>query len=134
MALVAIDSGTNRRRSPRIEVFAQAEVKAHDVQIMEVRNVSAGGIYLVGTPSDYPELTPGRNLGLVIFGSEDGMGDDPEFNVVCHARIIRIDEGFSGKRPPGFGATIDPVDDDNRERLTNLLMRAETFRVGDPRR
>jgi hypothetical protein len=134
MAVVVTDSGTNRRSNPRIEVFAQAEVKAHDVQIMEVRNVSAGGIYLVGTPKDYPELTPGRNLGLVIFGSEDGMGDAPEFNVVCHARIIRIDEGFPGKRPPGFGATIDPVDDDNRERLTGLLMRAESFRVGDPRR
>jgi len=134
MAVVVTDSGTNRRRNPRIEVFAQAEVKAHDVQIMEVRNVSAGGIYLVGTPKDYPELTPGRNLGLVIFGSEDGMGDAPEFNVVCHARIIRIDEGFPGKRPPGFGATIDPLDDDNRERLAGLLMRAESFRVGDPRR
>jgi len=131
---VAIDSGTNRRRAPRIEVFAQAEVKAHDVQIMEVRNVSAGGIYLVGTPKEYPELTPGRELGLVIFGSEDGIGDDPEFNIACHARIIRVDEGFPGKRPPGFGATIDPIDDDNRERLTKLLMRADHFRVGDPRR
>jgi hypothetical protein len=128
------ESTTNRRRSPRIEVFAQAEVKAQDVQIMEVRNVSAGGIYLVGTPAQYPDLAPGRDLGLVIFGSEDGMGDDPEFNIVCNARIIRIDEGYPGKRPPGFGATIDPLDDDNRERLTKLLMRAEHFRVGDPRR
>ncbi len=131
---MATDSGTNRRRSPRIEVFAQAQVKAHDVHIMEVRNVSAGGIYLVGTPEQYPELVPGRDLGLLIFGSEDGLGDDPEFNIVCHARIIRIDEGFPGKRPPGFGATIDPVDEDNRERLTKLLMRAESYRVGDPRR
>jgi hypothetical protein len=134
MPPVATDSGTNRRRSPRIEVFAQAEVKARDVQIMEVRNVSAGGIYLVGTPKEYPEMVPGRDLGLVIFGSEDGMGDDPEFNIVCHARIIRIDEGYPGKRPPGFGATIDPIDDDNRERLTKLLLRAESYRVGDPRR
>jgi hypothetical protein len=134
MAGVAPDSGTNRRRSPRIEVFAQAEIKARDVQIMEVRNVSSGGIYLVGTPKEYPELTPGRNLGLVIFGLEDGIGDDPEFNVMCHARIIRIDEGYPDKRPPGFGATIDPIDDDNRERLTKLLLRADHFRVGDPRR
>jgi hypothetical protein len=134
MSSVATDSGTNRRRSPRIEVFAQAEVKAHDVHIMEVRNVSAGGIYLVGTPKEYPELVPGCDLGLLIFGAEDGIGDDPEFNIVCHARIIRVDDGFPGKRPPGFGATIDPIDDDNRERLTKLLMRAEAYRVGDPRR
>ena len=131
MVAEAID---NRRKNVRIEVFVQAEVKARDVQIMEVRNVSSGGIYLVGTPDQYPDIVPGKELGLVIFGSEEGMGDDPEFNVVCRARIIRIDQGFPGKRPPGFGATIDPVDDDNRERLTNLLLRADHFRVGDPRR
>jgi len=125
---------SNRRTSPRIEVFAQAEVKARDVQIMEVRNVSAGGIYLVGTPEAYPALVPGMDLGLVIFGSEEGLGDDPEFNITCHARIIRIDVGNPGKRPPGFGATIDPVDEDNRERLAKLLLRADSFRVGDPRR
>ena len=131
MVAEAID---NRRKNVRIEVFVQAEVQARDVQIMEVRNVSSGGIYLVGTPDQYPDIVPGKELGLVIFGSEEGMGDDPEFNVVCRARIIRIDQGFPGKRPPGFGATIDPVDDDNRERLTNLLLRADHFRVGDPRR
>jgi hypothetical protein len=131
---VVAEAIDNRRKNVRIEVFVQAEVQARDVQIMEVRNVSSGGIYLVGTPDQYPDIVPGKELGLVIFGSEEGMGDDPEFNVVCRARIIRIDQGFPGKRPPGFGATIDPVDDDNRERLTNLLLRADHFRVGDPRR
>ena len=125
---------TNRRRSPRIEVFAQAELKGQDVRIMEVRNVSSGGIYLVGTPQEYPDLAPGVDLDLIIFGSEEGMGDDPDFNISCQARIIRVDEGNPGKRPPGFGATIDPVDEDNRERLTKLLLRADHYRVGDPRR
>ncbi len=134
MSTVADDSGTNRRRSPRIEVFAQAEVKAREVHIMEVRNVSAGGVYLVGTPKDYPGLTPGHDFGLVIFRAVDGAGDDPGANVACHARITRIDDGYPGKRPPGFGATIDPVNDDHRERLADLLSRAEAFRVGDPRR
>jgi len=48
----------------------------------------------------------------------------------CKARVIRIDPGFAGKRPPGFGVTIDPVDQDNRERLTNLLLRASGYTVG----
>jgi hypothetical protein len=128
------EENTNRRRSPRIEVFAQAEIKGQDVRIMEVRNVSSGGIYLVGTPEEYPDITRGLDIELVIFGSEEGIGDDPDFNIVCQARIIRVDEGFPGKRPPGFGATIDPVDEDNRERLTKLLLRADNYRVGDPRR
>jgi hypothetical protein len=125
---------TNRRRSPRIEVFAQAELQGQDIRIMEVRNLSSGGIYLVGTAAEYPDLVPGVDLELVIFGTEEGMGDDPDFNISCHARIIRIDSGNPAKRPPGFGATIDPVDEDNRERLTNLLLRADHVRVGDPRR
>lgn len=132
--IVPQETTANRRRSPRIEVFAQAEVKGQEVRIMEVRNVSSGGIYLVGTPQEYPDLAPGVDLDLVIFGSEEGMGDDPDFNISCQARIIRIDEGNPGKRPPGFGATIDPVDEDHRERLTKLLLRAEHYRVGDPRR
>jgi PilZ domain len=125
---------TNRRRSPRIEVFAQAELKGQDVRIMEVRNVSSGGVYLVGTPVEYPDLVPGVSLDLVIFGTEEGMGDDPDFNISCQARVIRVDPGNPGKRPPGFGATIDPADEDNRERLTKLLLRADHVRVGDPRR
>ena len=132
--VVPQETTANRRRSPRIEVFAQAEVKGQEVRIMEVRNVSSGGIYLVGTQQEYPDLAPGVELDLVIFGSEEGMGDDPDFNISCQARIIRFDEGNPGKRPPGFGATIDPVDEDNRERLTKLLLRADHYRVGDPRR
>ena len=131
---VTSEPSANRRISPRIEVFAQAEVRSRDVQIMEVRNVSSGGVYLVGTPEQYPDLIPGKDFGLVIFGSEEGLGDDPDFNIACNARIIRIDAGNPGRRPAGFGVTIDPVDEDARERLTKLLLRAEHFRVGDPRR
>ena len=124
----------SKRRSPRIEVYAQAEVKSCEIHIMDVRNLSAGGVYLVGTPAEYPDLRPGTNFELVIFGSEDGMGEDPDFNVACHATIIRIDEGTPGKRPAGFGATLATADEENRTRLTNLLLRADNYRVGDPRR
>jgi hypothetical protein len=121
----------SNRKSQRIDVYAQAEVRGtNDVSIMAVRNVSAGGVYLEGTPSEYPDLKPGTEIELVIFGSEDGAGDDPEFNITCRAKVIRVDPGFSDKRPPGFGVTIDPIDQDNRERLTNLLLRASGYRVG----
>ena len=118
------------RRAPRIEVFAQAQIRGSDVHIIPVRNVSAGGIYLEGTPSQYPDLKPGIDFQLVIFGSEEGMGDDPDFQILCRAKVIRVDEGFMGKRPPGFGCTIDPVNQDERDRLSNLLLRASSFRVG----
>jgi hypothetical protein len=97
---------------------------------MEVRNLSAGGVYLVGDPKEYPELKPGRELDLVIFGTEDGAGDEEDFNIACRARIIRVDPGWPEKRPPGFGVTIDPVDQDHRDRLSNLLLRASSYRAG----
>jgi hypothetical protein len=124
------ESPPSNRKSPRIDVYAQAEVRGREVHIMAVRNVSAGGVYLEGTPDEYPELKPGTDIDLVIFGAEEGQGDDPDFNIICKAKVIRVDEGFAGKRPPGFGVTIDPVDQDNRDRLTNLLLRASGYRVG----
>jgi hypothetical protein len=124
------DERAENRQSPRIEVYAQAELRGKDVHIMAVRNVSAGGVYLEGTPAEYPDITPGTEIAIVIFGSEEGQGDDPEFNIVCKAKVIRIDPGFPGKRPPGFGCTIDPINQDNRDRLTNLLVRASGYRVG----
>lgn len=122
--------GVNGRRTPRIEVYAQAEAQGAEIRIMSVRNVSAGGVYLEGTPEEYPEMGPGVELDLMLFGSEEGQGDDPDFNVQCRARIIRVDEGYPGKRPPGFGATLEPVDQDNRDRLAGLLARATSYRVG----
>jgi PilZ domain-containing protein len=128
---MAVDpANPSNRKSQRIEVYAQAEVRGKDVSIMAVRNVSAGGVYLEGTPAEYPDLKPGTEIDLVIFGSEEGHGDDPDFNIVCKAKVIRIDPGFAGKRPPGFGVTIDPVGQENRDRLTNLLLRASGYRVG----
>jgi hypothetical protein len=134
MSVMPDKPGPSNRKSPRIEIYAQAEVRgSDDVSIMAVRNVSAGGVYLEGSAQDYPHLKPGTEIELVIFGSEDGAGDDPDFNIVCKAKVIRIDAGFAGKRPAGFGVTIDPVDQENRDRLTNLLLRASGYRVGGAR-
>jgi hypothetical protein len=130
MAAMADFPDSPNRRSPRIEVFAQAQVRGSDIHIVSIRNVSSGGAYLEGTPADYPELKPGVAFNLVIFGSEEGMGDDPDFNISCRAKVIRVDAGFPDKRPPGFGCTIDPIDQDHRDRLTNLLLRADGFRTG----
>ncbi len=66
---------------------------------------------------------------VVLEGSGRFRVDDETFDVARHD-VIRVDPGFTGKRPPGFGVTIDPVDQDHRDRLTNLLLRASGFRAG----
>ncbi|MDZ4694107.1 MAG: PilZ domain-containing protein [Deltaproteobacteria bacterium] len=120
----------DRRGGSRIEVYGQAEIRGQGVQIMALRNLSAGGVYLEGLPHEYPALKPGYEFELCIFGSEDGSGEEEDFNVSCRARIIRVDPGLPGKRPPGFGVTIEPLDQSQREHLGNLLVRATTFRAG----
>ncbi len=117
------NTAVDRRASPRIDILAQAEVMGQEIRIMEVRNISVGGIYLAGTPEEYPDLTPGVDIDLAISVTEKDGADDPDANIACHARIIRVDKGDPGHRPPGFGATIEPVDEENRERLTLLLLR-----------
>jgi len=122
-----------RRSGSRIDVYAQAELRGSDVHIMAVRNLSSGGVYLEGTPDEYPELRPGSTIDLVVFGTEDGAGDEEEFNIICRGRVIRIDAGWPGKRPPGFGVTLEPVDQDQRDKLANLLLRAGSYRAGSAR-
>lgn len=125
---------TERRGLPRIEVYAQANVvSGGEVHLMSVRNISTGGVYLEGTPAEYPDLRPGTQIELVLFGSEEGAGDDEDLNIRCTGRIVRVDPGFADKRPPGFGVTMEPADDDQKERLTNLLLRASGYAI-NPRR
>ena len=75
-------------------------------------------------------MTPGTALELVIFGTENGLGDDEDFNISCEAQVVRIDAGAGEKRPPGFGVTINPVDADHSDRLSKLLARASGYGVG----
>jgi hypothetical protein len=123
MLYVPENTAADRRSSPRIEIFAQAEVIGQEIYIMEVRNISSSGVFLEGPPDDYPDLTPGVDLGLAIFANEEGKEAAPDANIACRARIVRVDTGEPGNHPPGFGATIDPIDDENRERLMRLLSR-----------
>lgn len=118
---------TERRSSPRFEILAQAEVSGQEIRIMEVGNLSTEGIFLVGSPNEYPELVPGAFLDLAVSTSEEA--GEP-INVACHARIVRVDRGAPGDHPAGFGATLEPVDEENRDRLTALLLRAASAGQG----
>jgi hypothetical protein len=118
----------DRRKARRIEVFAQASVSAgHDVHVMAVRNISAGGIYLEGSPPDYPDLRTGAPLDLMIFGSEEGLGHEEQLNIHCKGQVVRVDPGFGDQRPPGFGVMIEPAGHSERAKLTRLMLRASGY-------
>jgi len=89
---------------------------------MDVRNLSAGGIYLVGTPEEYPDLSPGTNFELVIFGAEDGMGDDPILMSPAMPPSSASTKAVRASDHRG-SRTVAPIDEENRNRLSNLLLR-----------
>jgi len=122
-------SENERRKLTRIDVYAQATIATGDeVYVMAVRNLSSGGVYLEGTPAEYPELKPGTSLDIVLFASEDGADND-DLTSCCAGEVIRIDPGFPGKRPPGFGVIMRPVDDAARDCLVKLMLRASGYTV-----
>jgi hypothetical protein len=118
---------------PRVELYAQAQVRGRsEVRIMAVRSVTTGEIFLEGTPLQYPELKLGTEIELVLFGFEDGVDDDPKFNIECRARVLRIGARPGTRRTAGFAMSLQPIDQPNRERLTSLVLRDLCPRV-DPR-
>jgi hypothetical protein len=117
------------RLGAQIELYAQAQARGcSDVRIMSVRNISTGGVFLEGSPEQYPELKPGAAMELVIFGFEDGGDDEPQFNIECRAEVVRVDARATSRRSQGFVVNVNPVDQANRDRLTALVLRNLAYR------
>jgi hypothetical protein len=93
-----------RRRHPRIELVAQAEVATSDVlHLLRVANASRGGLFLKATPENYPDFQPGVEVRLQVFpGTDDDAGE-----VRAVARIVRIEPGETG----GFAVEFTDVED-----------------------
>lgn len=108
----------NRRAHPRFELLAQVQVRRElEVHIMPAVNISGGGVFVRGEPTDYPELRPGTELELVIFDADDPSGGD----VAVRAAVARTEE-----RPGlahGFGLRFVGVDQAAWQALQRLVSR-----------
>ena len=112
-----------RRAAPRFEIFAQASVASGgDIYLMAVRNISASGVFLDGKPKEHPDLQPGVAVEVTLSAATPGMSDDEVINIVCQGKVARVEIGTPA-RPGGFGITLDPATDAERERLEDLLSR-----------
>ena len=112
-----------RRAAPRFDIFAQASVASGgDIYLMAVRNISASGAFLEGKPKEHPDLQPGVPVEITLSASTPGMSDDEVINIVCRGKVARIEIGTPA-RPGGFGITMDPATDAEREHLEDLLSR-----------
>lgn len=115
--------GSERREEPRFEVFGQAKVSSGGAAyVMPVRNISWGGLFLEGDPDDFPALSKGTKVEISLSGSLDGTKDPELADIRCLGEVVRVDRG-DGKRQAGFGVTLRPADDDEMDRLGQLLLR-----------
>ncbi len=115
-------SGRDRRAAPRYEIVAQANVTSQDdVYVLTVRNLSAGGAFLEGERGEYPGLTTGVSVDIVLSCSLAGGSDDDVINIKCNAKITRVQSSTASLRGPGFGVAMTPASAQDAERLIKVL-------------
>jgi hypothetical protein len=118
-----MDEPAERRAEPRFEIMAQASVvSGGETYLLTVRNISASGAFLEGRPRDHAELVPGVEIDVAISATAPGMGDDEVINIDCRGKVARL-ELRTATSPGGFGITLEPQTERDRERLEDLLAR-----------
>lgn len=85
-------SGSDKRRHPRVELFATVEMRAsEEMLILSVVNISLGGVFLTADGEDLAPIKIGSQCDLVVF---DGNDDDRRVTVA--ARVVRKDANGIG--------------------------------------
>jgi hypothetical protein len=116
-----MNDGSERRATPRFEIFAQASVvSGEDSYLMSVRNISADGAFLEGRAKEHPDLKPGVAIEIVVSAAKPGMGDEEVINISCRGQVVRTELGTAA-HPGGFGITLEPIADEDVEQLAQLL-------------
>jgi hypothetical protein len=116
--------GAERRRSERIEILAQVELRRGDgeVVLLPVANISAGGVLL--------RVDRGMLLRGVRVGDQVGiyldLGGDLSFEV--EAEVVRVDLLGGPGRTPGIALMWTSEDPAFAEKLVLALRRAASGR------
>lgn len=112
-------SASDRRAHPRHDLLAQVQVsRASEVYILPTLNISRGGLFLQGDPSDTPELKVGLEVEVLIFSPDEAVDD-----VAARARVARIDDGRAAGHLAGFGLRFTHLEAESQHRLERLIGR-----------
>src|SRR5262245_46631090 len=104
------------RAHPRFDLAAQVELTQGDgeVIILTAQNASVGGLFLKGSPKDYPGLTVGSLVSVHICQIQEVTSEDIDMGgsdlvVQATGKIVRIEDG----KPPariGFAVQFTQID------------------------
>lgn len=111
---------SNQREHERFDFWAQVEARGGegDIEILEARNVSSGGIFLAVPASECAWLLPDARVDLSIGGVNDVGEDAGGALIQVRARVVwRVASGAT----PGVGLVFEDLDDAQRERLHAVL-------------
>ena len=113
---------SDQREHDRFDFWAQVEARGGegDIEILEARNLSSGGIFVAVAATECAWLLPDTRVELSI-GGVNPLGEDIGAAVQLRARVVwRVASGAT----PGAGLVFEHLDDAQRERLRALLRRA----------
>jgi hypothetical protein len=113
-----------KRSAERVELIVAVECSSGgDVYLLRARNASVNGLFLEGSPSDYPSLQVGLQVELAVFEGSDLEGEP----IQLKARIVRLERRAEPFRP-GFGLQVTVLEGDHRARFQALLDRQRALR------
>lgn len=116
-----MSSNQERRAHPRVEYMAQVQVSRDaEVHIMSTRNISRGGLFLIGSPSEYPEFTLRSVVDLVLFSANEDVDD-----FKCKARVVRTVTEHTAGRVPGFGLMFQDLNETQKKQVEQILQVAQ---------
>jgi hypothetical protein len=112
-------SARDRRRAVREPVTARVTLRRSDqATVLEVDNISAGGIFLRLAPAQLPMVALGEAVTVYFDVGPDGYGDPLDLEV--DAEVVRVDLG-GPDRPAGIALMWTSTDPAVPQRLALVL-------------
>ena len=112
-------TGRERRKSERQQITAKVTLRRNDAStVLDVDNISAGGILLRLAPRQMPVAALGEAVTVYFDVGPDGYGDPLDLEV--DAEVVRIDLGGPG-RPAGIALMWTSTDPAVPQRLALVL-------------
>jgi c-di-GMP-binding flagellar brake protein YcgR len=121
----------DRRRDPRIELFAEIEIPHEgSMEIVRTHDVSLGGVFLALSPGQCPWMVVGKVLEMalvelpLVFADENAEEPvDNDVLVRARGKVVRRTAG-DDRGPAGVGISFVDIEPVHRERLARMIDRA----------
>ena len=111
--------GSERRKSEREPITARVTLRSSEASaVLDVDNISAGGIRLRLAPAQMPIARLGEAVTVYFDVGPDGYGDPLDLEV--DAEVVRVDLGGVG-RPAGIALMWTSTDPAVPQRLALVL-------------